>query len=184
MMRARDALLPMPACAALLSPSTDLTLSAPSAKYNAKADPMFAPAAGDLLPDLYCPGQDRQNPLLSPLFGNWNGLPPLLFHAGSTEMLLDDSVRAHDRARQAGVEAEIEVWLEMPHVFHVFTWIPEAKAGVRAVAEFIRDRSVRRRTNEDRNLLESAIGVGEQAGTALEHMPAGGKLVESRVHAG
>ena len=102
MMRARDAMLPLPDCAVLLSPSTDLTMSAPSARYNAQLDPMFSPAAQDLLPNVYCPGQDRRNPLLSPLFGNWNGLPPLLFHAGSTEMLLDDSVRAHDRATQAG----------------------------------------------------------------------------------
>ena len=107
LMRARDLMLPMPACAVLLSPSTDLTLSAPSAKYNAEADPMFATEAGDLLPPLYCPDQDRANPLVSPLFGSWNGLPPLLFHAGSTEMLLDDSVRAHDRARQAGVMPRI-----------------------------------------------------------------------------
>ena len=146
MMRARDALLPLPDCAALLSPSTDLTMSGPSARYNADADPIFSPAAADLLPDLYCPGQDRVNPLISPLFGNWNGLPPLLFHAGSTEMVLDDSVRAHDRACQAGVEAEIEVWVGLPHVFHVFSWLPEAKAGVRAVADFILERSARRRT--------------------------------------
>jgi acetyl esterase/lipase len=137
MMRARDALLPMPDCAALLSPSTDLTLSAPSAKYNAKADPMFAPAAGDLLPDLYCPGQDRQNPLLSPLFGNWAGLPPLLFHAGSTEVLLDDSVRAHDRARQAGVAAEIEVWWQMVHVFQVFHMLPESGQALARIGDFI-----------------------------------------------
>lgn len=183
MMRARDALLPMPDCAALLSPSTDLTMSAPSAKYNAKADPMFSPAAQDLLPEVYCPGQDRQNPLLSPLFGNWNGLPPLLFHAGSTEMLLDDSVRAHDRARQAGVEAEIEVWLDMPHVFHVFSWVPEAKAGVRAVADFIRDRSMRRPANETRNLLESTVRIREYAGVGLEHVPAAGKFMEFGTHA-
>lgn len=145
LMRARDALLPLPDCAALLSPSTDLTISGPSSRYNAEADPMFSPAASDLLPDTYCPGQDRGNPLLSPLFGNWNGLPPLLFHAGSTEMLLDDSVRAQDRARQAGVDAEIEVWVELPHVFHVFTWIPESRLGLRAVAEFILDKSVRHR---------------------------------------
>jgi acetyl esterase/lipase len=145
MMRARDALLPLPDCAALLSPSTDLTLSGASARYNAQADPMFAPAAADLLPDVYCPGQNRVNPLISPLFGNWNGLPPLLFHAGSTEMLLDDSVRAQDRARQAGVEADIEVFVGLPHGFHVFSWMPEAKVGVRAVADFILERSVRRR---------------------------------------
>jgi epsilon-lactone hydrolase len=143
MMRARDALLPLPDCAALLSPATDLTLSGPSVRYNAAADPMFSSAAGELMPALYCPGQDRQNPLLSPLFGNWNGLPPLLFHAGSTEMLLDDSVRGHDRARQAGVEAGIEVWPGLPHVFHVFAQIPESRAGVRAVADFIVERTRR-----------------------------------------
>jgi acetyl esterase/lipase len=137
LMRARDAMLPMPGCAAMLSPSTDITFSGPSARYNADADPMFSPAASDLLTDIYCPGQDPRNPLLSPLFGNWNGLPHLLFHAGSTEMLLDDSVRAQDRARQAGVEAEIEVFIDMPHVFHVFEWIPESSLGLRAVAEFI-----------------------------------------------
>ena len=145
LMRARDALLPLPDCAVLLSPATDLTVSGPSQRYNAKADPMFSPAAVDLLPDVYCPGQDRHNPRLSPLFGNWNGLPPLLFHAGSTEMLLDDSVRAHDRAVQAGVEAEIEVWVGLPHVFHVFRLIPESRSGVRAVAEFIDRHAARRR---------------------------------------
>lgn len=145
LMRARDAMLPLPDCAALLSPSTDLTMSGPSARYNAELDPMFAPAAIDLLPDIYCPGQDRRNPLLSPLFGNWNGLPPLLFHAGSTEMMLDDSVRAHDRATQAGVQAEIEVFVGLPHVFHVITWIPESRAATRALAEFILECSVRHR---------------------------------------
>jgi acetyl esterase/lipase len=137
LMRARDAMLPMPGCAALLSPSTDLTLSGPSFRYNAEADPIFTPGASDLLPPLYCPAQDLSNPLISPLFGNWNGLPPLLFHVGSTEMILDDSVRAHDRAKQAGVAAEIEVWRDLPHVFHVFSWLPEAKVAMRKVADFI-----------------------------------------------
>jgi len=142
MMRARDLGLPLPQCAALLSPSTDLTMSGASARYNAEADPMFSPAAGDLLPDVYCPGMDRSDPLLSPLFGNWAGLPPLLFHAGSTEMLLDDSIRAQDRARQAGVEAEIEVWRELPHVFQVFHWIPESRLALQAIADFITTRAI------------------------------------------
>ena len=142
MMRARDLGLPLPLCAALLSPSTDLTMSGASARYNAEADPMFSPAAGDLLPDVYCPGMDRSDPLLSPLFGNWAGLPPLLFHAGSTEMLLDDSIRAQDRARQAGVEAEIEVWRELPHVFQVFHWIPESRLALQAIADFITTRAI------------------------------------------
>ena len=143
LMRARDALLPMPDCAALLSPSTDLTASGPSMRYNAEADPMFAPAAIDLLPDQYCPGEDRRNPLLSPLLGNWHGLPPLLFHAGSTEMLLDDSVRAHDRATQAGVAAEIEVYFGLPHVWQMITWLPEARQATSAIADFVVRKSLK-----------------------------------------
>jgi acetyl esterase/lipase len=179
LMRARDALLPLPDCAALLSPSTDLTTSGASARYNAELDPMFSPAAGDLLPDVYCPGQDRRNPLLSPLFGQWNGLPPLLFHAGSTEMLLDDSIRAHDRAVQAGVAAEIEVFVAMPHVFQVITWLPEARVANRAIAEFIVQRSVRRR-DEAGDGVERTVGVGQHAGMELEDVPAARVLLETR----
>jgi acetyl esterase/lipase len=165
LMRARDALLPLPGCAALLSPATDFTLSGPSARYNADADPMFSPAAQQLVPDAYCPGQDLQNPLLSPLFGNWNGLPPLLFHAGSTEMLLDDSVRAHDRARQAGVAAEIEVWVELPHVFHALSLMPESRAGLRAVADFIQRHAGHRRASLSQPPLATAAQLPEDAVT-------------------
>ena len=143
LMRARDAMLPMPDCAVLLSPSTDLTTSGPSWNYNADADPMFSPGARDLLRPIYCPGQDMANPQLSPLFGNWAGLPPLLFHAGSTEVLLDDSVRSHDRASQAGVNAGIEVWWRMPHVFQFFSWLPESRVAMKQIATFIDVRAVR-----------------------------------------
>ncbi len=145
LMRARDAGLPLPGCAVALSPSTDLTMSGPSVQYNAAVDPLFAPGAADLVPPLYCPDHDRGNPLISPLFGKWDGLPPLLFHAGSTEMLLDDSVRAHDRARQAGVAAGIEVWRSAPHVFHLISWLPEARDAMRKLADFIAENAQLRR---------------------------------------
>ncbi len=137
LMRARDASLPLPACAVLLSPSTDLTMSGPSIEYNERADPMFAKAAMCLVPDLYCPGVTRSHPWLSPLFGQWQGLPPLLFHAGSSEMLLDDSVRAHDRALCAGVDSRLKVWGGLPHVAPLFTFMPEARQALAEVAEFI-----------------------------------------------
>src|SRR5512139_3751875 len=57
LMRARDASLPLPSCAVLLSPSTDASMSGPSWRYNADADPMFSLGAGGLLADIYCPGQ-------------------------------------------------------------------------------------------------------------------------------
>jgi acetyl esterase/lipase len=155
----------MPNCAALISPSTDLTMSGPSVRYNAEADPMFSQAAVDLLPGNYCPGRDRTDPVISPLFGNFAGLPPLLFHAGSTEMLLDDSVRAHDRARQAGVAADIEVWVEMPHVFQIFPWLPEARIANQLIADFIR-------------------GSAENVQTALESRPAASYSLEPVVTEG
>jgi epsilon-lactone hydrolase len=142
LMRARDAGLPLPCCAVTLSPATDITLSGPSVRYNADADPMFALGAGDLLPDLYCPGQSRAHPFISPLFGDWRGLPPLHFIAGSTEMLLDDSVRAQDRAVHAGVAASIDVWPDMPHVFALFDWLPETRTAIADIAAFIKKHAL------------------------------------------
>ena len=137
LMRARDAQLPLPSCAVLLSPATDIALGGPSIRYNANADPMFSAGAGDLLPSMYCPDLDRTDPLISPLYGNWANLPPLFFMAGSTEMLLDDSVRAHDRAQQAGTNSRIDVWPDMPHVFPLFSMLPEARRALGDIAAFI-----------------------------------------------
>jgi len=141
LMRARDAGLALPACGVLLSPSTDLTMSGPSTQYNEAADPMFSAGAGELLPDMYCSGTERNHPWLSPLFGAWHGLPPLYFLAGSTEMLLDDSVRACDRARQAGVDARIDVWVGLPHVFPVISFLPESRDALERIGSFIREHS-------------------------------------------
>ena len=126
-----------PALRSVQIPATDSWMSGASIRYNAKADPMFSPDAGDLLPDLYCPGLERTLPLISPLHGDWSGLPPLYFLAGSTEMLLDDSVRAHDRAQQAGTNSRIDVWPDMPHVFPLFPLIPEARQAIRDIVAFI-----------------------------------------------
>jgi acetyl esterase/lipase len=147
--RARDEDLPLPACGVLLSPSTDLTYGSPSVRYNAVLDPMFSAAATDLLPDLYCPSCPRDDPRLSPLFGRWQGLPPLYFLAGSTEILLDDSIRAYDRALQAGVDAHIDVWTEMPHVFPLFAMLPESRDAVRRIAAFIARHGVREAVRGD-----------------------------------
>lgn len=137
LMRARDEQLPLPACAVLLSPATDLSLGGPSMRYNAHADPMFGGGMKDLLVPIYCPDVDLQDPGLSPLFGRWDGLPPLYFLAGSTEILLDDAVRAHDRAQQAGTDSRIDVWPELPHVFPLFAMLPEALQALEAIASFI-----------------------------------------------
>jgi epsilon-lactone hydrolase len=79
--------------------------------------------------------------LLSPLFGQWAGLPPLYFLAGSSEILLDDSVRAYDRAQQAGTLAQIDVWPHMPHVFPLFTMLPEARQALLDIVRFIEEHA-------------------------------------------
>jgi len=137
LMRARDERLPLPDCAVLLSPATDLSLGSPSMRYNAHADPMFGDGMKELLVPLYCPDVDLCDPRLSPLFGRWDGLPPLYFLAGSTEILLDDSVRAHDRAQQAGTCSRIDVWPDLPHVFPLFAMLPEARQALDDIARFI-----------------------------------------------
>jgi acetyl esterase/lipase len=163
LMRARDAQLPLPSCAILLSPATDIAMSGPSIRYNEKADPMFSIGAGDLLPSMYCPGLDRTDPLISPLYGNWSGLPPLYFLAGSTEMLLDDSVRAHDRAQQARTNSRIDVWPGMPHVFPLFSMLPEAGQALRDIVAFIEQHPPRKASPGDAGdaLAASAAALAE-----------------------
>jgi epsilon-lactone hydrolase len=156
--RARDAGLPMPSCAVLLSPSTDLTMSGASARYNADKDPMFSAAATGLVPDWYFPGQPGGNSQISPLFGAWHALPPLYFLAGSTEMLLDDSVRAQDRARQAGVDARLDVWPDLPHVFPVFSILPEARDALGRIAAFIEEHA-RSRPQQLEEVARPAAGT-------------------------
>jgi acetyl esterase/lipase len=149
LMRAREAGLPLPDAAVLLSPALDLTMSGASYARNERLDAMFSAAATRLLPDLYCPGQELRHPWISPLYGDRHGLPPLLFHAGSTEMLLDDAVRAHDLARAAGVAAQLRIWHGLPHVFQLFEWLPETELALADIARFLRERSVATRHGAD-----------------------------------
>jgi acetyl esterase/lipase len=79
-------------------------------------------------------------PYVSPAFGDFTGLPPLFFQAGSTEILLDDSRRCVERARAAGVTAELEVWKEMPHGWQGMPFVPESGRAIDHCADFIRER--------------------------------------------
>jgi epsilon-lactone hydrolase len=168
LMRARDARLPLPSCAVLLSPAADLALGGPSIRYNAEADPMFSAGAGDLLPLMYCPDRDCTDPLVSPLYGNWANLPPLFFMAGSTEMLLDDSVRAHDRAQQAGTSSRIDVWPDLPHVFPLFSMLPEARRALDDIVAFIEQH---RPGNVARGHAEISLTASDAAGAGDVTLP-------------
>ena len=137
----REAALPMPGAAVCISPWTDLTCSAPSYESRAATDPMVARPGITVMAQNYLGAADPRTPLASPLFADLRGLPPTLIQVGSEEVLLDDATRLCERARAAGVDATIEVWEPMIHVWHWFLpWLDEAQAAVDKVGAFLRAR--------------------------------------------
>ena len=127
----RDAGDPLPAGAYLMSPWTDLASTGESMKTRAEADPVIDPSGTGRVTSYYVPDGDVRNPLVSPLYADLTGLPPLLVHVGDAEVLLDDAVRFADRARAAGVPVESEVWPEAFHVFQMLAvMLPEADEAI------------------------------------------------------
>ncbi len=120
LLAAREEGLPLPAGAALISPWSDLTCATGSYETRAEADPMIMPEGIRELANVYLTGADPRDPLASPNFGNLAGLPPLLIQVGDDEVLLDDSRNLAARAREAGVDVELEVAPDMFHVWHAF----------------------------------------------------------------
>lgn len=126
----RDEGVELPAAGVCLSPWVDLTNSAES--ITMVADPTLKKAGLDLMAQSYLQGQDSKTPLASPLFADLQGLPPLLIQVGTAELLYDDSIKLEARAKAAGVNATLEVWDEMIHVWHLF--YPVLKEGRDAIA--------------------------------------------------
>jgi acetyl esterase/lipase len=139
LLRVRDEALPLPAAAVALSPATDMEMTGESFTSRRGADPMIDPDGMPRVRGAYCPGEDLRNPLISPLYGDLSGLPPLLIHVGDAEVLLDDSRQVAERAKEAGVDVTLEVWDEMIHVFQFFAPIlPEATEAIARIGEFVK----------------------------------------------
>jgi acetyl esterase/lipase len=135
----RDRGLPLPQAAIAISPFADMTLSGESIRSEGEADPIMHPGC---LPDFvtrYLGEADPRDPLVSPVFADYRGLPPLLVQVGEHEIIRDDSVRVADRAREAGVEVTLEVWEGMFHVFQSHEpLLPEAQQAVAHIGALIR----------------------------------------------
>jgi acetyl esterase/lipase len=138
---ARQKGLAMPAGAAVISPWVDLTNSAPSFRIRAERDPMITRDTVDNLAAAYLAGQDAKSPLASPLYADLKGLPPLLIQVGSEEVLHDDASQLYERALDAGVEATLESWGEMIHVWHIFhPMLARGREAVERIGQFLRSR--------------------------------------------
>ena len=114
LLRARDEGLPMPAGLVLLSPQVDLTESGDSFAVNRTVDVVLP---GSLMASnlLYAGGAHLADPLLSPLFGDLAGFPPVFLQSGTRDLFLSNTVRMHRALRRAGVAAELHVFEAMPH---------------------------------------------------------------------
>lgn len=134
----RDRGVPLPAAIACLSPWADLALMGESVATRAKVDPICSLADSRYHADLYRGEHDARAPLVSPIYADLHGLPPMLIHAGDKEILLSDAVRLADRARRDGVDTELQVWEGMWHVWHSFaTYVPEAQRAIDQVGAFV-----------------------------------------------
>jgi acetyl esterase/lipase len=127
--------------AAALSPVTDLTLSGGTYETRADADPLFTrPQVAELVRS-YLGSADATDPLASPLQGQLSGLPPVRIHVGDDEVVLDDSRRYVERAVAAGVDAQLEVWMGMPHGFVASIGMVKASTlALDAIGTFLTER--------------------------------------------
>jgi monoterpene epsilon-lactone hydrolase len=136
LMKVRDSGDPLPAAAACLSPVADLLPKEDLLKE--VHDPLLHPKSMRFFNTAYVAYNDAQNPLISPIFGDWHGLPPLLIHAGEDEILRDGAVRIQEMASTAGVEVQLEIYPRMWHVWQLYLTLPQAKQSLDDIAQFLK----------------------------------------------
>lgn len=138
--RWRAAGLPFPAGIVLLSPFLDARAESDTHHTLRGRDPLFLSNSADNCTQcfrLYAGDADIGDPLISPLAGDPKGLPPALVQVGTREVLLGDSARFSEKARQAGVDVTLRVFDGMFHLFHQHWRLPDAKAAHRDIADFV-----------------------------------------------
>lgn len=139
LVRLRDQGMELPGAAVLFSPLTDMTGSGRSAVENDRRCAMFRRDSIGKVAPYYAAGQPTDMPLISPLFADLHGLPPLLIHVGRNEVLRDDSVRLAEKARAAGTSVTLKVWDAVPHDWQLFhRAIPEGRQSLEEAAAFLK----------------------------------------------
>lgn len=135
----RESNQPQPAAVVCISPWVDLSMSGESVTARAKLDPVI-----DVV-QLYAHGQryagqnDLRLPLISPLYADLRGLPPLLIHVGSHEVLFSDATQLAEHARACGVDATLYVGEGLWHVWHIYaSFVPEAQQAIEAIGKYVR----------------------------------------------
>ncbi|KAA9377785.1 alpha/beta hydrolase [Microbispora cellulosiformans] len=132
----RDRDMPLPAAGVCVSPWTDLSES--RRRVNVWSDPMLPASRVDWLARRWTDGLDCHDPLVSPVYGDYTGIPPLMIVTGSTEVLRDEARRVALSARENGVQVTYEEWTRMPHIFPLLADVlPEGRLFFEHVSRFL-----------------------------------------------
>jgi acetyl esterase/lipase len=133
---------PLPAGGISHSGWTDLAHTGESFVTKAEADPLIDKEMLEGMAAAYLGDRSRTTPLASPYYADLTGLPPLLVQVGTAEVLLDDSLRLAERAKEAGVDVTLEVWDDMPHVWQAFvSFLPEARQALDSCGQFVKEHT-------------------------------------------
>lgn len=136
----RDAEEPMPALVVCIAPWTDMEGTGESLREMTDEDGIN-PETIHLMAEAYIGDTDPREPLASPIHADLTGLPPLLIQVSITEALYSDATRLAERARECGVETEMEAWEDMTHVWHMMArLIPEGREAIEDIGRFVRKR--------------------------------------------
>ncbi|MCJ8331212.1 MAG: alpha/beta hydrolase [Lentisphaeria bacterium] len=133
----RDRCLALPLGGVPMSAFTDMTLASESIQSQAEKELYMHPSCLPDFVNLYADGADLRDPLISPIFGDYTGIPPLLIQVGDYEVIRDDSVRVAAKAEADGVDVTLEVWPGQVHVFQIRE-LPESREAIKHIADFIR----------------------------------------------
>lgn len=130
---------PLPKKLVLMSPWTDLAATGDSYETNFEKDPLFGNTTDSMIySNAYYGENDPKTPYISPLYGNYEGFPPMLFQVGGAEMLLSDSARAAKKAKAAGCEVQLTIYDEMFHVFQLgMKKMKESREAWKEIEEFL-----------------------------------------------
>lgn len=138
MLMLRDATLPLPAAAILISPWLDLALTGDSISSHKDRDPFITDFDLRDTANHYVSNDQLKYPLVSPIYADVSGLSPVLIQVGHDELLLSDATRFADRAQSDGVDVTLEVWDGMWHVWHSHVPdLPEAQQALAKIRSFI-----------------------------------------------
>ncbi|NLR90828.1 alpha/beta hydrolase [Flammeovirga agarivorans] len=130
--------VPFPKCGVCLSPWTDLKHTGKSAEENKFSDPFVKVKEMQRWAEVYAGSKSLEDPMVSPLYGEFDGFPPILIQASTNEVLYSDSFRLQEKMKAAGVDVTFQKWDDLMHWWQLFwRFIPESEDAINKVCEYL-----------------------------------------------